>query len=113
VFDGFGGAEISEPTAVPVMAEVGGYRFGGLPVVMLSLAVPREGLTKHYWNGKQGRPGRRDIFVRSDGSTWQVEQRAGGAEGISEFYERPDGESTNTLLIELLGDQSQLQELSG
>jgi hypothetical protein len=66
---------------------------------------------KHYWNGKQGRPGRRDIFVRSDGSTWQVEQRAGGAEGISEFYERPDVESTNALLIELLGDQSEWQEL--
>ena len=67
---------------------------------------------KHYWNGKWGRLARRDIYVRSDGSAWQVEQRAGGAEGISEFYERADIESTNALLVELLGDQSEWRELS-
>jgi hypothetical protein len=40
-----------------------------------------------------------------------VEQRAGGVDGVSEFYARSDVASTNALLLELLGDQSEWQEL--
>lgn len=46
---------------------------------------------KHWWNGKWGRLARRDVYLRTDADRWHVEQRAGGAEGISRFYEF-DGE---------------------
>ena len=42
---------------------------------------------KHWWNGKWGRLARRDVFLRVDADRWHVEQRAGGAEGVSQFYE--------------------------
>jgi len=42
---------------------------------------------KHWWNGKWGRLARKDVFLRTDGGRWFVEQRAGGAEGMSRFYD--------------------------
>lgn len=42
---------------------------------------------KHWWNGRWGRLARRDVFLRVDADRWHVEQRAGGAEGVSRFYE--------------------------
>ncbi|HYN95461.1 MAG TPA: hypothetical protein VES42_16555 [Pilimelia sp.] len=42
---------------------------------------------KHWWNGKWGHLARRDVFLRTDGARWHVELRAGGAEGVSTFYD--------------------------
>jgi hypothetical protein len=42
---------------------------------------------KHWWNGKWGRLARRDVYLRADADRWYVEQRAGGAEGVSRLYE--------------------------
>ena len=42
---------------------------------------------KHWWNGKWGRIARKDVFLRVNGDTWHVEARAGGADGVSRFYE--------------------------
>jgi hypothetical protein len=42
---------------------------------------------KHWWNGKWGRLARRDVYLRADADQWFVEQPAGGAEGVSRFYE--------------------------
>ncbi|GAB7049024.1 hypothetical protein [Catenuloplanes indicus] len=42
---------------------------------------------KHWWNGKWGRIARKDVFLRVNGDTWHVEARAGGAEGVSRFFE--------------------------
>lgn len=40
-------------------------------------------VVRHWWNGNYGRLGRRDIYVRTDGSTFQLELRDGGSEGRS------------------------------
>ena len=41
----------------------------------------------HYWNGRWGRLGRRDIYLRVDADRWYVEDRSGGADGDSSWYE--------------------------
>jgi hypothetical protein len=38
---------------------------------------------RHWWNGTYGRLSRRDIYVRTDGQTFQLELREGGSEGRS------------------------------
>lgn len=40
---------------------------------------------RHWWNGRYGRIGRRDVFVWTDDDhrQWAVEARRGGAEGPS------------------------------
>ena len=38
-------------------------------------------IERHWWNGNRGRQGRRDVYVRTDGTVWEVEAQAGGAEG--------------------------------
>ncbi len=38
-------------------------------------------VVRHWWNGSWGRLNRRDVYVRTDGSAWEVEARLGGAEG--------------------------------
>jgi hypothetical protein len=43
----------------------------------------------HYWNGKQGRLARQDIYVYEDAGAWRIEARRGGLEGTSKWYERP------------------------
>ncbi|MFC4045393.1 hypothetical protein ACFO1B_43855 [Dactylosporangium siamense] len=35
----------------------------------------------HWWNSVWGRLSRRDIYVRTDGATFEVEVRLGGQEG--------------------------------
>ena len=36
---------------------------------------------RHWWNQQWGRLGRRDVYVRSDGTRFEVEVAQGGAEG--------------------------------
>jgi hypothetical protein len=45
---------------------------------------------KHWWNSRWGRLARRDVYLREDGGTWHVEDRVGGAEGRSRWFEYPD-----------------------
>ena len=42
---------------------------------------------KHWWNGKWGRIARKDVYLRVSGDQWYVEQRAGGSDGVSHFFE--------------------------
>jgi hypothetical protein len=58
---------------------------------------------KHWWNGKWGRLARRDVYLRADADQWFVEQRAGGAEGVSRFYEF-DGEDEAYEAVRLMLD---------
>jgi hypothetical protein len=47
----------------------------------------------HWWNGTWGRLNRRDVYVRTDGATFDVEVRLGGASGRRwrrEFTTLPD-----------------------
>jgi hypothetical protein len=38
-------------------------------------------LVRHWWNNGWGRLNRRDVYVRTDGGTFQLELRLGGVEG--------------------------------
>ncbi|MFC8850042.1 MULTISPECIES: hypothetical protein [unclassified Micromonospora] len=67
---------------------------------------------KHWWNGKWGRLARRDVFLRVDGDRWHVEQRAGGAEGVSQFYEYPSVEEAEETVRALLAGADGWRELS-
>jgi hypothetical protein len=67
---------------------------------------------KHWWNGKWGRLARRDVFLRTDGGRWYVEQRAGGAEGISRHYEYGDEDDAYEAVRGLLVGPDNWRELS-
>ena len=38
-------------------------------------------MVRHWWNQQWGRMARRDVYVRSDGTRFEVEDAQGGAEG--------------------------------
>jgi hypothetical protein len=67
---------------------------------------------KHWWNGKWGRAARRDVYLRIDGDTWHVEQRAGGADGVSHFYEFGSEEDAYDRVRALLVGPFEWRELS-
>ena len=67
---------------------------------------------KHWWNGKWGRLARRDVFLRTDGDRWYVEQRAGGAEGTSRFFEYGDEDDACEAVRGLLAGPGNWRELS-
>jgi hypothetical protein len=46
---------------------------------------------RHWWNSRWGTLARHDIFLRVDGDLWYVEDRWGGGEGTSRWFE-PDNE---------------------
>jgi hypothetical protein len=67
---------------------------------------------KHWWNGKWGRLARKDVFLRVGGGRWQVEQRAGGAEGVSSFYDFDSEEAAYEAARALLDEDDGWRELS-
>ncbi|GIF69539.1 hypothetical protein Ais01nite_75740 [Asanoa ishikariensis] len=67
---------------------------------------------KHWWNGKWGRAARRDVYLRIDADTWHVEQRAGGADGVSHFYEFESEEDAYDRVRALLVGPFEWRELS-
>jgi hypothetical protein len=67
---------------------------------------------KHWWNGKWGRAARRDVYLRTNGDAWHVEQRAGGAEGVSHFYEYETEEDAYDRVRALLVGPFEWRELS-
>ena len=42
----------------------------------------------HWWNG-DSRLARRDVYVRTDGTLWEVEAQMGGPEGKSKVQQCP------------------------
>jgi hypothetical protein len=44
-------------------------------------------LVGRWWNAQYGRLARRDIWLTSDGRTWQVRARQGGADGREVPYD--------------------------
>ena len=67
---------------------------------------------KHWWNGKWGRIGRRDVFLRTDADRWYVERREGGAEGTSRFYEFDREDAAYDTVHALLDGPDRWRELS-
>ena len=55
---------------------------------------------------------RRDVFLRSDGVQWVVEQRAGGAEGVSHWYELDSEDEAYELIRALLSGDGDWRELT-
>ncbi|GAA4692087.1 hypothetical protein [Phytohabitans rumicis] len=68
---------------------------------------------KHWWNGKWGRIARKDVFLRNDADQWYVEQRAGGAEGISRFYEYDSEDEAYDAIRALLDGPDEWRPLDG
>jgi hypothetical protein len=67
---------------------------------------------KHWWNGHWGRLARRDVFLRTDGDQWLVEQRAGGSEGRSRFFEFASEDDAYDVVRVLLDGHDDWRELS-
>ena len=65
----------------------------------------------HLWNGRWVRLARRDVFLRSDGDQWHLEQRAGGAEGISRFFEFDGEDEAYEAVRALLAGPDEWREL--
>lgn len=52
---------------------------------------------RHWWNGDRSVRGRRDVYIRTDGESWEVEVQAGGGTGRSKVYECPGRQSAEIL----------------
>ena len=66
---------------------------------------------KHWWNGRWGRLARRDLFLREDGGTWYIEDRLGGADGRSRWYEHGDEDSALDRIRALMAASDGWREL--
>ena len=67
---------------------------------------------KHWWNGRWGRSAQSDVYLRTDGDTWHIEQRAGGADGVSQFYEFGSEDDAYEVVRGLLTGPDDWRELS-
>ncbi len=67
---------------------------------------------KHWWNGKWGRIARKDVFLRVNGDIWHVEARAGGAEGVSQFFEYDSEDAALETVRAMLTGPGTWRELS-
>ena len=67
---------------------------------------------RHWWNGKWGRLARRDVYLRADADRWHVEQRAGGAEGVSRHFEYGDEDEALETVRALLAGTDGWRELT-
>ncbi|WBC13718.1 hypothetical protein O7600_21665 [Micromonospora sp. WMMA1998] len=52
---------------------------------------------EHWWNGVSNPRGRRDVYIRTDGSQWQVQAQIGGAAGRSKIQQCPSRGSASIL----------------
>lgn len=64
-------------------------------------------IERHWWNGDRTMRGRRDVYIRTDGESWEVEARAGG--GRSKTYQCPGRQSAEILAGAWMGGQSPWQ----
>ena len=67
---------------------------------------------RHWWNGKWGRSGRRDVYLREEQGRFVVEARAGGADGRSMKWEQPTEQEALRYAETLLSDQDGWRELT-
>lgn len=64
---------------------------------------------RHWWNGDRTVRGRRDVYIRTDGESWEVEARAGGGAGRSKIYPCPGRQSAEILAGAWMAGQSRWQ----
>jgi hypothetical protein len=61
---------------------------------------------ERWWNGRWGRLARRDIWLRTDGSTWEIKAAIGGAdEDRSAVLEYSTEEDARAELATLLSER--------
>ena len=54
-------------------------------------------IERHWWNGDHSQRGRRDVYIRTDGESWEVEARVGGGAGRSKVHQCPGQQSAEIL----------------
>jgi hypothetical protein len=64
----------------------------------------------HWWNGDV-RLARRDVYVRTDGDTWEVEAQMGGPQGKSKVQQCPGKASALILADAWRGPRWQWRQL--
>jgi hypothetical protein len=59
-------------------------------------------LRGRWWNGRFGRLARRDIWLRSDGTTWRVEARAGDGDSRKWEHDYVDEHEARAVIAEMM-----------
>jgi hypothetical protein len=67
---------------------------------------------RHWWNRNTSVRGRRDVYVRSDGESWEVEARIGGVDGRSRVQRCPSLAAAMILASAWRGTGSEWREVS-
>lgn len=67
---------------------------------------------RHWWNGHTDQRRRRDVFIRTDGTGWEVEARVGGERGRSEVLHCPTLASAKILADSWMGGGKGWQEVT-
>jgi hypothetical protein len=60
----------------------------------------------HWWNGDRSIRGRRDVYIRTDGESWEVVAQAGGGNGRSKVYQCPGRQSAEILAGAWMGGRT-------
>jgi hypothetical protein len=81
-----------------------GFPHAGLVLYGRGVRVER-----HWWNGDSTVRGRRDVYIRTDGDSWEVEARAGGGAGRSKIQECPGRQSAEILAQAWMAGRSRWQ----
>lgn len=66
---------------------------------------------KHYWNGLWGRLARHDVLLFEDGGEWTIEDRRGGAEGRSRWFQHDSEEGALERVRALMAGRDDWREL--
>jgi hypothetical protein len=69
-------------------------------------------IERHWWNGSHTARGRRDVYIRSDGLSWEVQAQTGGNTGRSKTHPCPSRVSAEILAAAWLGDRRGWRELT-
>ena len=68
-------------------------------------------IERHWWNGNRSSQGRRDVYIRTDGQTWEVQAQAGGDAGRSKIHTCPGRASAEILADAWRGGRPEWREL--
>jgi hypothetical protein len=61
---------------------------------------------RHWWNGDRSVRGRREVYIRTDGESWEVEAQAGGSTGWSKVHRCPGRQSAEILAGAWMGGRT-------
>jgi hypothetical protein len=70
-------------------------------------------IERHWWNGDRSARGRRDVFIRTNGSRWEVEARAGCGSDWSRVDQCPGRRSAEILADAWMGNHQGWLLLAG